>query len=195
LKKSEIHVKKVLLIAVPLLLVLIAAAYLTFRRSDASEPRVVRALNPDRPYLLQPDRRLLLAVSEVPRLLAKIEEPRPWLPYRGEATKVEFTGGVWQIHYGSEKVGTLHELPDFEEALTLLTQWASRRAKSERIEIKIVNGRKPTIADALSELKVIEAGVRIDQEWNGEGPDTALLREAARTSAVFSALPGPTRVG
>jgi hypothetical protein len=80
--------------------------------APADLPAVVR----DR-YRLRPDRRLLAAVAAVHRL-------------RGGAAPTEITAefreGRWRILAGSEEVGTLAEIPSFEEANDLLARWAGR---------------------------------------------------------------------
>jgi hypothetical protein len=68
-------------------------------------------------YRLRPDRRLLAAVAAVHRL-------------RGGAAPAdvtaEFREGRWRILAGGEEVGTLAEIPSFEEANDLLARWAGR---------------------------------------------------------------------
>jgi len=68
-------------------------------------------------YRLGPDRRLLQAVAEVHRLrTGKAAAP----------VKAELREGRWRILSGTDEVGTLSEIPDFEEATDLLARWAGR---------------------------------------------------------------------
>ena len=68
-------------------------------------------------YRPRPDRRLLLAVAEVQRL-RRGTPPEP--------VQAEFRDGKWRILSGKDEVGTLPEIPTFDEATDLLARWAAR---------------------------------------------------------------------
>ncbi|HEY0555632.1 MAG TPA: hypothetical protein VGG20_15355 [Thermoanaerobaculia bacterium] len=68
-------------------------------------------------YRPRPDRRLLLAVAEVQRL-RKGTPPEP--------VQAEFQDGKWRLLSGQDEVGTLSEIPSFDEATDLLARWAAR---------------------------------------------------------------------
>src|SRR5258706_3537672 len=73
------------------------------------------------PYRLRPDRRLLLALTQIRRLAGAPDS----------ALTVQFAAGRWTVLCGLEEVGKLSELPDFPEMLDLLTEWARKQAWKE----------------------------------------------------------------
>ncbi len=68
-------------------------------------------------YRPRPDRRLLLALAEIQRL-RRGTPPEPF--------QAEFQDGKWRILSGKDEVGTLSEIPSFDEATDLLVRWAAR---------------------------------------------------------------------
>ncbi|MCZ6856559.1 MAG: hypothetical protein O7F70_01035 [Gemmatimonadetes bacterium] len=134
-------------------------------------PQVVR----DR-YRLKPDRRFLYAIAEVDCQLSH----RP-----ADTLRVAFRDGSWVIHYQSELVGNLPELPDFGDAATLLTAWvenlnrrfplefgpAARASDMEFINEKLGEFHAHDVAEALR---------RMEKHWGRRGLPKEFLALATR---------------
>src|SRR5437763_1975665 len=73
-------------------------------------PRVV-----DATYRLRPDRRFLLAVSDVLALNTGRREP----------VEIDFTNGRWIVRCDEREAGTLPDIPTFADGMSLLTTWAA----------------------------------------------------------------------
>ncbi|MCH7910105.1 MAG: hypothetical protein IIB38_10865, partial [Candidatus Hydrogenedentes bacterium] len=78
-------------------------------------------------YRLQPDRRFTFAVADIHSLLTG-EERRD--------VGVEFAESRWQIAYAGEEAGSLPELPDFGDAISLLDKWTSHVLETHPIDWK-----------------------------------------------------------
>ena len=75
-------------------------------------------------YRLAPDRRFIVAISEI----------RKFFPSRKEETvQAEFTNGNWRISYGNEEIGKIPEFSDFPDFLNVLTAWAKRLNEKDPI--------------------------------------------------------------
>ena len=95
--------------------------------NEASQPAAEKLpLNPferraalDAAHRLKPDRRILLAVEAVQRFFVAGAP--------GPATAVQ-EGGRWRIRLGPADVGTLRDLQDFQQALSLVEAFARQLA-------------------------------------------------------------------
>ncbi len=68
-------------------------------------------------YRLRPDNRFMLAVADIDHFFSG----RP-----KEAASAEFVSGRWLISYRDKRVGTLPELPDFDDFTSVLSQWVQQ---------------------------------------------------------------------
>ena len=75
-----------------------------------SLPQVV-----DATYRLRPDRRFLLAVSDLVALNTGRHEP----------VEIDFSQGRWMVRCEKQEVGTLPDMPTFGDAMAMLTKWAA----------------------------------------------------------------------
>src|SRR5437879_8190243 len=90
--------------------------------APASPPSPLLALPPEQmrdalhaAYRLQPDRRCLTAFAEVQAWLGG-RDPLP--------VSATFAQDAWRIEIAGEGVGTLPEMPDFDDCMKALEKWA-----------------------------------------------------------------------
>ena len=120
------------------------------------------------PYRLRPDRRVLLAVTEIRRLAGS----------RDSAVTAQFAGGRWIVRCGTREIGRLSELPDFPEMLDMITEVARSQAWTRGWS----DNGGPERADlqrALDRLDALAALREADRAWSAGARDAALFRHAA----------------
>lgn len=120
------------------------------------------------PYRLRPDRRVLLAVTEIRRLAGS----------RDSAVTAQFAGGRWTVRCGTREIGRLSELPDFPEMLDMITEVARSQAWTRGWS----DNGGPERADlerALDRLDALAALREADRAWSAGARDAALFRHAA----------------
>ena len=135
---------------------------------------------------VRPDRRVLLAVADIHRLLTGTPTSR---------VRLSWGDPNWIVEYGepSVVVGTLRELASLEESRRFLTAWADaisrREAKSlSKGELEPIEARTVAALDSLSAPAAMFAIQRLDDEW-ATSRDARLLSLAASafgTLAVMS---------
>lgn len=139
-------------------------------------------------YRLQPDRRFLMAVAEAHAFL---------YGQRREKVSAVFKSGQWEICYRNKVVGTLPELPDFKDAMTLLSQWVKTLQQryplnlalsSQTIDPEIDRQREKFLAP-----NVATAMQKTDAAWEKGRHSQALLYSGTR-SLVFLAVQGMDRM-
>lgn len=102
-------------------------------------------------YRPRPDGRFLGAIAEIDEIVS------------GEVKRnvnSEFIDGKWQINYGGGSVGSLSEIPDFQEQRKLLLDWARRRADSHRIKVSDKNGAASAVKSVVTSSKGTIAEVK-----------------------------------
>ena len=134
------------------------------------------------PQPLKPDRRILFAVAEVEGLLTGADS--------GEV-HAEFNAGGWQVRYSGQRVGSLPEIPDFDEALAFLETWTLERARQEQVRLpgSIDQAELAPIQADVADfhaMKVASGLARLDELWRESGGDTRLLAPAARGLTYLS---------
>ena len=127
-------------------------------------------------YRLQPDRRFTLAVADIHSLLTG-EERRD--------VSVEFEGSRWQIAYAGEEAGSLPELPDFGDAMSLLDKWTSHVLETHPIdwEESVPDSEIEAIEKELNGFMTrhaVSAVQKIDLLWREGHRDPRLIALAAR---------------
>lgn len=136
-----------------------------------------------RAYRLPPDRRFLLAAGEIYSLLTG------WPP--GEMT-ARFRDGAWRIRCDQGEVGALPALPDFPDALAVLTDWALRVNGVTRPPLPRATSASPAAEfaaqiDRLAVPQLFAALRRMDARWNGGGRSAALFPPALRALVLLAA--------
>ncbi len=129
-------------------------------------------------YRLYPDRRFLLALEEVRRFVGGEGE------LKAQAVPKE---KGWVIQLGDRDVGTVPDLADFPDLLTLLTQFAAQTAKESSFTLS----RDPVAADAeihsaLEHYDVLTAAVHANQSWKKGSKSEDMLALAALCMAMLS---------
>ena len=129
-------------------------------------------------YRLYPDRRFLLALEEVHRFVGGDSELK--------ALAVPKEKG-WIIQLGDKNVGTVPDLADFPDLMTLLTQFAAQTAKENSFKLS----RDPVPADAaihgaLEHYDVLTAAVQANQSWKEGSKSEDMLALAALCMAMLS---------
>src|SRR5438309_1709506 len=138
-------------------------------RLDALRERVLA------PYRLRPDRRLLLAIAEIRRLAGASDS----------AVTAEFGAGRWRLFCGTQSVGELSELPDFQESLELLAEWARKQAWPKGWADDSGPDRSDLVR-ALDRLDAPSALREADRAWAGGARDAALFRSASRAYSMLA---------
>jgi tetratricopeptide (TPR) repeat protein len=131
---------------------------------------------------LRPDKRFLIAIAEVERILAKAPTVR---------LRLEFRDGHWEVFSSAQSVGTLSEFPSFGEAFALLREWSARlRARdassipertSDIASTKIRGETEQFLAPHL-----IDSLGLVDQEWKRGTRDAGLLALAAHDLVLLN---------
>ena len=127
------------------------------------------------PYRLRPDRRLLLAVTEIRRLAGA----------RDSAITVQYAASHWSVRCGSQEIGRLSELPDFPEMLDLITEVARAQAWTRGWSDNAGPDR-PGLQRALDRVDAPAALREADQAWGAGSRDAALFRDAAHAYALLT---------
>lgn len=133
-------------------------------------------------YRLRPDRRFLLAVSEIHHLLTG--QPR------GTAT-AEFGGTQWQVRYRDMDVGALPAFPTFLDLMGLLPDWI-RRVVAESPQ-RLASAGSAAISrefegriDRLATPELLGALRQVDGIWNSGMRDPALFPPATRALVLLT---------
>ncbi|MFH1437211.1 MAG: hypothetical protein ABIJ56_16000 [Pseudomonadota bacterium] len=129
-------------------------------------------------YRLYPDRRFLLAMEEVHRFAGGQGD------LKAQAVPKE---KGWVIRLGDRDVGTVPDLADFPDLLTLLTQFAAQTAKESSFTLS----RDPVAADAeihsaLEHYDVLTAAVHANQSWENGSKSEDMLALAALCMAMLA---------
>ena len=127
------------------------------------------------PYRLRPDRRWILAITEIRRLAG----------VRDSALSIQFAAGRWTLRCGSQEVGSLAEQPDLPEMLDVLTEWARAQAWARGWSD---NGgpERAELRRALDRLDAPAALREADRAWTAGSRDAALFRDAAHACALLA---------
>lgn len=134
-------------------------------------------------YRLAPDRRLLIAIGEVHRLLAG--KPKCEVSYR-------FGNGKWVIRVGSTEAGSIPEIPTYSDARRFLIAWATRELQEAGRPKKaaLSDAQLQTLATTLGSAppeEVLTALEELNRLWKKGARDPRLIREGARGLIWLSA--------
>ncbi|MEW5878431.1 MAG: tetratricopeptide repeat protein [Acidobacteriota bacterium] len=125
-------------------------------------------------FQLPPDRRFLLAVTEMARLALGASQ--------ADTTAVWQDNG-WAIRYGETPVGSLPAWPVFEDYWHLLRSWAQQLQPRLAPQLKNDNGKKEALKPALNFL---EQAKELANRWQ-QGPSAKTLADAAQLATVLAA--------
>ena len=130
------------------------------------------------PYRLRPDRRLALAVNEIRRLAG----------VRDSAVTATFAAGRWTFRCGTQELGKLSELPDFDDMLALLTEVARKQAWARGWS----DNSGPERADLQHALDRVDAGAALreaDRAWAAGAGDggqrTLVIADDSRVETIL----------
>ena len=140
----------------------------TTRETSASVEKTPDPMRDEDPVRLAPDRRALLAISEIERLLTRRS---------GKAATLRFDGGCWHVLVDSRELGTLPEYPDLSDFMTVLVARATALLKSAPPAPVAAH---PAVERALEQFEPLTALLAADREWSQGHRDAALHAGAAR---------------
>jgi hypothetical protein len=150
------------------------AFHLGTPESSAPAQKAVDPTAYEEPVHLPPDRRALIAIGELQRLMTGKSGP---------LAEARFDGGHWRVFQGSSEIGTLPEYPDFSDLTALL----SRRALVLRGSAAVVAAPHAEVEHALERFEPLAALLAADREWKAGPPDTSLDRDVARALVQLTA--------
>jgi tetratricopeptide (TPR) repeat protein len=133
-------------------------------------------------YRVPPDRRFLIAVGDIHRLLTG--HPR-------SVPTVVFRDGRWHIGYAEAEVGSVSPFPDFPEILAVLIDWARRvpMGESQSMPPGEIAALRAQVGERIDRLAVRELlGVlrQLDQVWNSGKRDPSLFPLGARATVLLN---------
>src|SRR5262249_51149626 len=103
-----------------------------------------------------------------------------------------FESGRWVVACGTQTVGTLSEMPDFPELLSVLTDWARTQAWAQKWD-NAGGPRRLHLQFALDPLAPRAALAEADKAWGKGARDAVLFRYATRAYTLW-ALETPDQV-
>jgi hypothetical protein len=152
-------------------------------------PRTILNVPPDQMrdvlngfYRLGPDKRFLHAVADIHHF------------YTGEKREpvlAQFEDGRWNISYKGKQVGTLPELPDFSDFMSLLSQWSQELNKRYTVSLSSshIDSSIDEINRELSQFlssHAIAAAHQADLLWNKGQHDPVLLYAATQALVTLA---------
>jgi hypothetical protein len=132
--------------------------------------------NMKKSYLLQPDRRFLIAFADIYRFFTG--EPI-------KTVKVTFNNGQWIIKYKDYKIGAVPELSDFSDFMKLLSQWVIFLNKKYPLHLSdngyySGKGMVVRLMDRYYTGYVSKGLKELNRLWNNGEREKTLLCDAAR---------------
>ncbi|MBX9952974.1 MAG: hypothetical protein K2Y39_27620 [Candidatus Obscuribacterales bacterium] len=128
-------------------------------------------------YKLLPDRRFLMAIADIHKLL------------KGEDTsQVELTYGEksWSITYKGSPVGSLSHMPDGKELFELLKNWAKKLKEEVGPEVIVAESQANTPVTTLNTRELFAAFA--DERRTSYTNDISKIRSGAEAAAWLSAI-------
>ncbi|MEW6066949.1 MAG: tetratricopeptide repeat protein [Nitrospirota bacterium] len=137
--------------------------------------------NMKKDYRLNPDRRFLLAISEIHHFFTGEDR---------EDVKVSFNNGKWIITYKHSEVGVLPELPEFSDFMELLSHWVNILNSKYPLNISDQDNYQESnrIEEFLARYHAQYAMValrEIDMIWNNGLRNKKLLRDATEAWVIL----------
>jgi tetratricopeptide (TPR) repeat protein len=129
-------------------------------------------------YRLKPDLRVLLAVEAVQRF---------FVPVAAESATAVQESELWRIRLGPADIGTLPDLPDFQQALALLDAFAKRLAAEHPI-VGPTPGAESSVEPLDWEPEAIAALREAQARWLKGEHSAELVRRACRALASLAFL-------
>jgi hypothetical protein len=126
-------------------------------------------------YRLGPDRRILLALSNLEHLLTG--QPRT-------AVEARFQDGKWLLLSNGTELGSLPEFPDFTHAIALLEARA-RKLGLDKLNLSADKGEAAQLPLPLGRATLEELR-RLDKDWSAGKRSASTLHQGARALAMLS---------
>jgi hypothetical protein len=127
-------------------------------------------------YRLLPDRRFLMAVSDLQR----------WITGSDSTVRASFQGGRWEIRSGTRRVGTLPECPGFGDLEATLASWARELARERGFTLAKIGRPNRDLRYALDRLDAIGALEHANQQWARGRRDVALARRTTQALTLLT---------
>lgn len=134
-------------------------------------------------YRLRPDKRFLLAVTDIHSFLSG--QPK-------EDAAVEFQRDHWVVRYKNLEVGTLPEFAEFSDLLDVLSSWAKSLNRQFPVRLVKEEPADPSFADLERQLDrflsphLAAAARQVDTLWNAGKRHPALLKAGTRALVSLS---------
>lgn len=143
--------------------------------SDASDRPLTVADSVAGTYKLKPDKRFLLAVGNIHHFMTGEEET---------SAKSDFRDGEWHISYQGTEVGTLPEIPDFQDLESLLEHWAATLQKDHSLELSDSNYSNSEVIEkelnSFQPISVAHAMSEVGEMWKKSPRSSLLLSQATK---------------
>jgi len=130
-------------------------------------------------YRLQPDREFLQAIADVYQFLSGKTVQR---------AEAIFENGHWTVTCAGQNVGTLSEIPDFDELHKLLVNWTDRTAQSCKFQLKPSKTENWSLKP-LSKFAPVDlfASLReCDKQWQNGERTQEVMKQAADALVLLS---------
>jgi hypothetical protein len=127
-------------------------------------------------YRLKPDQRFIQAIPEIFQFFTR--EPK-------QEVEVQFNNGFWNISYSGEEIGSIKELPDFQEFMVLLKKVVVVLQEDNPVEFtgetpKAIYQKIRIDVDRFLKSNLISALQEIDSRWNRNKYEKELIPLASR---------------
>ncbi len=146
--------------------------------SDTSDRPLTIADSIAGTYKLKPDKRFLLAVGNIHHFMTGEDET---------LAKSDFSEGEWHISYQGTEVGTLPEIPDFQDLESLLEHWAATLQKDHALELSDSNYSTSEVIEkelnSFQPISVAHAMNEVGELWK-KSPRSSLLMSQATKGLV-----------
>jgi ribosomal protein L10 len=131
-------------------------------------------------YRLKPDGRMLDAVGEIHNFLTKANKHQ---------TEILMTDDGWDVRYGNEVVGSLPDLPNFDDYHTLLKQWAQKIITANNIEFTSSTPTTPTISPTTYNInRLLKSLQDTGIAWEKGNHNPELLAQALDSYTILAML-------
>lgn len=139
---------------------------------------------PEESFRLAPDRRVLIAVGDLHRLITGASACE---------AEAHFDGARWHVACDGVEVGTLSETPDYPELVGLLQAWAVRLGVDSLVNAPGITGDPAPLEAELREFHALRAADLAERRWS-VGERGMVLFELGVRSLVHLVLESTDRV-
>ena len=159
-------------------------------RAARREAAIVSAPRPSPPepeesFRLAPDRRVLMAAGDLRHLLTA--SPR-------RDADARFDGTLWHVAHDGVEVGTLPEVPDYQDMVALLGAWATRLGVDQVVNAPGITGNRAPLEAELRQIQALRAAALAERRWS-VGERGLPLFELGTRALVLLDLGSADRIG